>query len=619
MSERKEVYVLGHRNPDTDSICSAIAYADVKNKENDGNHYVAARAGQISSETSYVLQRFGMRQPTYVNNIGTRVRDMEIRKIPGINEGISMKKAWSMMAEMNAVTLPIVDANNVLDGIITINDIATSYMENQDSTMIAKAKTPYCNILETLEAKMLVGDPDAVFEHGNVVIAVANPDVMENYIEKDDMVITGNRYESQLSAIESGAGCILVCLGAEVSRSIQKLARDNNCAVLTTPLDTYTVAHRISQCMPVKAFMRTKDLVTFTPSDYTDAIKDTMQNTRIRDFPVIDKNGKYVGMISRRNLLGIRKRSVILVDHNERSQAVENIENAEILEIIDHHRIGSLETMAPVYFRNEPVGCTATIIYSIYKEKGFKVPPQIAGLLCSAILSDTLMFRSPTCTMLDRAAAEALSAIAGIDCQSFGIEMFTAGSNLKDKTPEEIFYQDYKKFEFGDVTFGVGQINSMSGSELDELERRLRPYLEKSCREHGLSMMFFMLTNIIEESTRLMCYGESADTLVEDAFGRAPKAGTIWLKGVVSRKAAHPCLHRCHQQRSRRRCVIFLACPLRFRLYGRLDHPAARSTAFRYHERQNKRIICEERVGPKRSALFAYRKLRKIKNRTGFF
>ena len=536
MSERKEVYVLGHRNPDTDSICSAIAYADVKNKENDGNHYVAARAGQISSETSYVLQRFGMRQPTYVNNIGTRVRDMEIRKIPGINEGISMKKAWSMMAEMNAVTLPIVDANNVLDGIITINDIATSYMENQDSTMIAKAKTPYGNILETLEAKMLVGDPDAVFEHGNVVIAVANPDVMENYIEKDDMVITGNRYESQLSAIESGAGCILVCLGAEVSRSIQKLARDNNCAVLITPLDTYTVAHRISQCMPVKAFMRTKDLVTFTPSDYTDAIKDTMQNTRIRDFPVIDKNGKYVGMISRRNLLGIRKRSVILVDHNERSQAVENIENAEILEIIDHHRIGSLETMAPVYFRNEPVGCTATIIYSIYKEKGFEIPPQIAGLLCSAILSDTLMFRSPTCTMLDRAAAEALSAIAGIDCQSFGIEMFTAGSNLKDKTPEEIFYQDYKKFEFGDVTFGVGQINSMSGSELDELERRLRPYLEKSCREHGLSMMFFMLTNIIEESTRLMCYGESADMLVEDAFGRAPKAGTIWLKGIVSRK-----------------------------------------------------------------------------------
>ena len=534
--KKKEVYILGHRNPDTDSICSAIAYADVKNKENDGNHYVAARAGQLSPETSYVLQRFGMRQPTYVNNIGTRVRDMEIRKIPGISEDISMKKAWNLMAELNAVTLPIIDADNRLNGLITINDIATSYMENQDSTLLAMAKTPYRNILETLEAELVVGDPDAVFEHGNVLIAVANPDVMENYIEHDDMVITGNRYESQLSAIESGAGCIVICLGAQVSRSIQKLAQDNGCAVLVTPLDTYTVARRINQCMPVRAFMRTKNLITFLPGDYTDSIKDSMQNTRIRDFPVVDKTGQYLGMISRRNLLGIRKRSVILVDHNERSQAVDNIEDAEILEIIDHHRIGSLETMAPVYFRNEPVGCTATIIYQIYREKGFDIPPNIAGLLCSAILSDTLVFRSPTCTMMDRMAAQALSEIAGIDCQAFGIEMFTAGSNLKDKTPEEIFYQDYKKFEFGDVSFGVGQINSMSGGELDEIEKRLRPYLEKSCKEHGLSMMFFMLTNIIEESTRLMCYGESADTLVQEAFGRSPQAGTVWLKDVVSRK-----------------------------------------------------------------------------------
>ena len=538
--KKKEVYILGHRNPDTDSICSAIAYADVKNKENDGNHYVAARAGQLSPETSYVLQRFGMRQPTYVNNIGTRVRDMEIRKIPGISEDISMKKAWNLMAELNAVTLPIIDADNRLNGLITINDIATSYMENQDSTLLAMAKTPYRNILETLEAELVVGDPEAVFEHGNVLIAVANPDVMENYIEHDDMVITGNRYESQLSAIESGAGCIVICLGAQVSRSIQKLAQDNGCAVLVTPLDTYTVARRINQCMPVRAFMRTKNLITFLPGDYTDSIKDSMQNTRIRDFPVVDKTGQYLGMISRRNLLGIRKRSVILVDHNERSQAVDNIEDAEILEIIDHHRIGSLETMAPVYFRNEPVGCTATIIYQIYREKGFDIPPNIAGLLCSAILSDTLVFRSPTCTMMDRMAAQALSEIAGIDCQAFGIEMFTAGSNLKDKTPEEIFYQDYKKFEFGDVSFGVGQINSMSGGELDEIEKRLRPYLEKSCKEHGLSMMFFMLTNIIEESTRLMCYGESADTLVQEAFGRSPQAGTVWLKDVSRKKQLIP-------------------------------------------------------------------------------
>ena len=242
-------------------------------------------------------------------------------------------------------------------------------------------------------------------------------------------------------------------------------------------------------------------------------------------------------MISRRNLLGIRKRSVILVDHNERSQAVENIENAEILEIIDHHRIGSLETMAPVYFRNEPVGCTATIIYSIYKEKGFEIPPQIAGLLCSAILSDTLMFRSPTCTMLDRAAAEALSAIAGIDCQSFGIEMFTAGSNLKDKTPEEIFYQDYKKFiAEGDVCFGVGQISSMDADELKEIKERLLPFMVSECGRHGVSRVYFMLTNIIEQSTELLFYGEGSEEMAVNAFKMQPENGTIYLKGVVSRK-----------------------------------------------------------------------------------
>lgn len=535
-NEKRKVYIVGHRNPDTDSICSAIAYADIKNREGDGNHYVAARVGQISPETNYVLERFGMHQPVYLNNIGTRVRDMEIRHIPGISEDISMKKAWDMMAELGAVTLPIVDGENNLDGLITVTDIATSYMEKQDSTIIAKAKTPYRNILETLEAEMVVGDPEAVFDEGNVLISTSNPEVMENYIEKGDMVIMGNRYESQLSAIESGAGCILVCLGAEVSRSIKKIAQENGCAVIVTPLDTYTVARQINQSMPVKAFMRTKNLITFLPGDYTENIKGSMQNTRIRDFPVVSKEGKYMGMVSRRNLLAVRKRAVILVDHNERSQAVDNIEDAEILEIIDHHRIGTLETIAPVYFRNEPVGCTATIIYRIYVEKGYEIPKNIAGLLCSAILSDTLLFRSPTCTIVDRMAAEALSKIAGIDCQAFGVEMFTAGSNLREKTSEEIFYQDYKKFVFGDVSFGVGQINSMSSAELKSIEQKLRPFLERSGREHGLSMMFFMLTNILEESTTLMCYGDSVESLVEEAFGVRPQEGSVVLPGVVSRK-----------------------------------------------------------------------------------
>jgi len=329
-----------------------------------------------------------------------------------------------------------------------------------------------------------------------------------------------------------------------VSRTIRKLAEEKGCTIIVTPLDTYMVARQINQSMPVEAFMTSDDLVTFLPSDYTDDIKETMQNLRIRDFPVVDKTGHYVGMISRRNLLGITRRSVILVDHNEKSQAVDKIETAEILEIIDHHRIGTLETMEPVFFRNEPVGCTATIIFEMYKEKGINIPKNIAGLLCSAILSDTLVFRSPTCTIVDKMAAEALAQIAGIDCQSYGIEMFTAGSNLKDKTPAEILYQDYKKFEFGDTVFGVGQINSMSAEELKNIEQKLMPYMEQHCRDHSMNMMFFMLTNIIEEETNLMCYGAGAEALAVEAFGLRPDSGRkpgmgndiVVLKGVVSRK-----------------------------------------------------------------------------------
>ncbi len=537
MASKRKIYVIGHRNPDTDSICSAIAVAELKNQiDGKDRVYIAARAGQLSPETEYVLKKFHMERPVYLNNIGTRVRDMEIRKIEGVSKQLSLKKAWNMMADLNAVTLAIVDENNVMEGLITINDIATSYMEEQDSAILSKANTPYRNILETLEAEMVVGDPEASFCNGKVIISAANPDVMENYISEGDMVITGNRYESQLSAIESGASCIVICLGSAVTKSIAKLAADHNCTIIVTPFDTYTVARQINQSMPVAAFMRCKDIKTFRPGDYTDDIKEVMQNTRIRDFPVLEKTEHYVGMISRRNLLGIHKRAVVLVDHNEFSQAIDNIRDAEILEIIDHHRIGSLETMSPVYFRNEPVGCTATIVYQMYREKGIEIPKQIAGLLCSAILSDTLVFRSPTCTMLDRFAANELAAIAGIDCNEYGVEMFTAGSNLKEKTPEEIFYQDYKKFEFGEMQFGVGQINSMSKAELVSIQDKLTPFIERSRKEHDLQMMFFMLTNILEESTTLICCGDDVDHLVKEAFGVQPEKGIVVLPNIVSRK-----------------------------------------------------------------------------------
>ena len=537
MSEerKRRTIVIGHKNPDTDSICSAICYAALKSKIT-GNEYVAGRAGHVNEETQYVLNYFHVEAPQLIESVKTQVKDIEIRATKGVDRNISLKKAWNLMQDAHVVTLPAVSEKGVLEGLITVGDITKSYMNVLDSSILSKAHTQYKNILETLDGTMVVGNEHAYFVKGKVVIAAANPDLMENYIEEDDLVILGNRYESQLCAIEMKAGCIIVCEGAPVSKTIQRLAADRVCAVISTPHDTYTVARLINQSMPVKFFMKSSNLITFHLDDYTDSIKDVMAKKRHRDFPILDKNDRYVGMVSRRNLLGIKRRQLILVDHNEKSQAVDNIESADILEIIDHHRLGSLETMAPVYFRNQPVGCTATILYQIYQERKLEIPKNIAGLLCAAIISDTLMFRSPTCTALDRAAAERLAEIAGIKCEEFATEMFAAGSNLKGRSPEEIFYQDFKKFELNKANFGVGQINSMNPDELKELKSRLLPYMEKALGAHGETMLFFMLTDIIHQSTELLCYGGENARLVEEAFHQTPVDHSIILPGVVSRK-----------------------------------------------------------------------------------
>jgi len=532
---KNKIYVIGHKNPDTDSICSAISYAYLKNRLG-GGEYVAKRAGHISTETQFVLEYFGVEAPAYVPNVKTRVRDMEIRRTQGVSSDISMKKAWTLLNEANGNTLPIIKEDNVLEGLISIGDIARSYMAVIDNAILSKAKTKYKNILETLDGTLYVGDEEDCFDKGKVIVAASSPEVMESYIEPDDMVILGNRYETQLCAIEMNAGCLIICGDAVVTKTIQILAREKNCTVISTPYDTYTVAHLINQSMPVRFFMRDNQIISFTEEDYTDNIKEIMASKRHRDFPILDKHGRYVGTISRRNLLGIKKRRLILVDHNETSQAVDNIESAEIMEIIDHHRLGSLETVMPVYFRNQPVGCTATIIYQMFCEQGIDIPEKIAGLLCAAIISDTLLFRSPTCTPADQYAAESLAQIAGIDCDKFAAEMFAAGSNLKSKSAEEIFYQDFKKFQQDETTFGVAQITSMTKSELQDAKVKILSYMQTAIEGQRLTMLFFMLTDIMNESTELLCYGEGAEKLVQDAFGRKMENDSVILEGIVSRK-----------------------------------------------------------------------------------
>ena len=539
----KKTLVLGHRNPDTDSICSAICYADFKHKLT-GEIYEPCRAGNVNPETQYVLDYFKLKAPRLVENVKTQVKDIEIRKTKGVSRGISLKNAWGLMQENNVVTIPCVTEEGLLEGVITIGDITKSYMNLYDSSIISKACTKYANILDTLEGSMVVGDSEAYFDRGKVLIAAANPDLMENYIEKYDLVILGNRYESQLCAIEMEAGCIIVCEGAGVSLTIRKLAQERGCAVITTPYDTYTTARLINQSMPISYFMTKENIIDFSEEDYLDDIREIMASKRHRDFPVLDSDGTYIGMISRRNLLGAKGKSIILVDHNEKSQAVEGMENADIREIIDHHRLGTVETMSPVFFRNQPLGCTATIIYQMYQENHMEIDKTTAGLLCSAIISDPLLFRSPTCTPIDKAAGLALAQIAGLDIEKYAIDMFSAGSNLKGKSDGDIFYQDFKRFTVGNSVFGIGQITSLNAVELKDLKKRMSEYTEKEREQHEIDMMFFMLTNILTESTDLICTGQGAEQLITTAFhvrdedveNVSAQTGIVKLPGVVSRK-----------------------------------------------------------------------------------
>lgn len=531
MLKEKKVFVIGHKNPDTDSICSAIAYAALKNKTDDGV-FVPKRAGEVNNETKYVLDFFDVETPEFIGHVGTQVKDVEIKPTPSLDEGISLKNAWNKMRDLRESTMPIVN-DGVLEGIISVKDIATANMDIYETRILAISHTKYTNVLDAIDGTMIVGDSEEEITKGKILIGAANPDLLENYVEDGDMLLTGNRFENQLCGIEMNAGCIVVCTGAPISKTIQKLAKENNCKIISTPHDTLMVARLISQSAPVRYFMKKDHLITFSREDFISDIRDTLAKIRHRDFPVLGRDGKYCGMLSRRSLLSMDNKKIILVDHNEKGQAVDGIDEAEILEIIDHHRLGSMETALPVFFRNQPVGCTGTIIYDLYQENNVEVDKKIAGLLCSAIISDTLMFRSPTCTPKDKKAAEELAKIAGVEIQEHAEKMFRAGSSLADKTPEEIFYQDFKKFSGNDKNFGAGQISSMDKTELEQLRPKIAAYMEGAVKEG--EMLFFLLTNILTESSDLVFAGEGAKELVETAFGE-PEENWVHVPGLVSRK-----------------------------------------------------------------------------------
>jgi manganese-dependent inorganic pyrophosphatase len=548
-SAAHKVVVIGHKNPDTDSICSAIAYAELKNKTTD-LVCEARRAGRLNQESDFVLKKFGIEPPRMCTDVNPKVRDVDYRELAGVPGGMSLRRAWLMMRDQKIDTLPVVDNAGNLRGVITVKDIATANMDVFDTQVLSKTKTTYRNILETLSGTMLVGSANAVIEKGRLLIGAASPEMMESAMEAGDIVLLSNRYESQLCAIEMNASLIIVCQGAAVGRTIMKLAEENGVAVMSVPEDTYAAAKLLSQCAPIEYYMTKGDIVKFTLVTPVDDVVRVMGKVRHRYFPILDGEGKYAGMLSRRNIINLPRRKMILVDHNEATQAVEGYDRAEILEIIDHHRIGSIETSGPVYFRNQPVGCTATIVSQMYDEAGLAPRPEIAGLLLAAILSDTLAFRSPTCTPLDRITGEKLAKAAGIDIEHFSAEMFEAGENLNGKTAEEVFLQDFKVFMCGDIRFGVAQGSYMTPKNLSAAQTLLTPYLGEALAKQNIEDLYVMLTDVPGEQSYVICTGHHAAQVLRDGFEeQASVAGATLLPGVVSRKKQFiPKLMEAYQQ-----------------------------------------------------------------------
>lgn len=532
----RSIKIVGHRNPDTDSVCAAIAYSRLKARLDPDNTYVPCRSGLLNRETKFVLKHFGVEHPRFFADASPTIEDVDYRRMPGVSADTSVRKAWSIMREWIVDTLCVVDENNRLIGVASIRDMTLNNMDIIDEGSLAKAGVSYQNVLETLDGTLLAGTVSGKAVTGRISTGAGSAEMMEAMISAGDVVIVSNRQDSMLAAIEKRAGCLVVCMDAQVPGSICRLAEEQGCVILSTPYSPYVAGQMIVQSIPIRHYMVTQDFVTFTPRTLVEDATRIMATVRHRYFPVLDEQRHYLGMLSRRNLLSRQKNKVILVDHNEKGQSVDGLDTAEVLEIIDHHRIGALETDFPVYFRNVPVGCTCTILYQMYRENGVEIDRSTAGLMLSAILSDTLMFRSPTCTAADEAAARNLAALAQVDLESYAYEMFEAGSDVSGKTPDEILRIDYKLFSCGNTRFGVSQNNYMTEKSRLDNEKLIAPYLQGFLDRQGLDMVFCMFTDVPSASTDLLMVGAGAEELVHRAFSVEVTDAKAVLPGMVSRK-----------------------------------------------------------------------------------
>lgn len=530
----RKVNVIGHLNPDTDSICAAISYAYLKNQI-DSPIYEARRAGTLNRETAFVLKHFGFEEPQLITTVTPQIKDAEIQKQPKVDGDMSLFDAWNLMQDVKLDTLVVTDSTEHLEGLIAVKDIANANMGLMESKMLSETHTSYKNILSTLGGTMLVGDQNGSVSQGGIRVGTCSVSMTE-IIEAGDIVVVAGNHENQLLAIKQGASCLIVSCDGEVDDDVIEAAKQAGCVIITTPRDTFEVARLLTMAVPVKSKMLTSNILKFSVNTSIDDARKAMAKSRHRFFPVLNENGTYAGLISSPGLLKVRKKHVILVDHNERTQAVNGLDQAEIMEIVDHHRIGSVETTNPITFRNVPVGCTCTILFGLYHEYGVEIPKNIAGLMLSAILSDTLAFRSPTCTPTDVAAGKALAEICGEDIEKYSEQMFDAGADLTGRTAEEVFHGDYKIFSRGNAKFGVGQGSFMTENSRKAAEALVGPFLKTAAESEELPMVFYMFTDVKSQVTEMLYYGAGAQEVLERAFNVTPDNGIAVLPSIVSRK-----------------------------------------------------------------------------------
>ncbi|GFP77071.1 putative manganese-dependent inorganic diphosphatase [Clostridium fungisolvens] len=528
------IYVTGHKNPDSDSICAAIGYAEFKNKSGD-IPAIPVRLGEPNQETQFVLNYFGVEKPKFLETVKLKVEDLEFDRIESVTPEISLKQAWHIMKDNNVKSIPVVDSHKHLVGILSTANLTSSYMDIWDNCILGKSNTPIENILDALSGEALYINAANATYPGKIVVAAMQPDSMKQVVAAGDIAIVGDRAETQEALIDLKASLVIITGSHKMNADLLEKAKATGVTVISTPYDSFTASRFIVQSIPVEYVMATENLVSFSTDELADDIKHVMAETRYRSYPVVDSENKVVGSISRYHLISNHKKKVIQVDHNERGQSVHGLEDAEILEIIDHHRVADIQTGNPIYFRNEPLGSTSTIVAKRFFENGLTPSREAAGLLASAIISDTLLFRSPTCTPVDKEICLKLAEIAGIDAESYAKEMFKAGTSLKGKTVEQIFNQDFKPFTIEGIKVGVAQVNTMDIEGFMPLKDEMLEYMERKAEDSGLKVVMLLLTDIINEGSQLLVTGKLPE-IAERAFKITLSENTAYLPGVLSRK-----------------------------------------------------------------------------------